>query len=196
VEVPAVAEQDSLAGQTARDIVAQSPFVTTHHFTLPEDRDFLGVILGARYDGSPLIVSDEPPPADSLEGYVPSSIPGGRAPHLWLDRDRGHGSSLYDRLGCGFALLRFGGSSDTSKLDDAARSGEIPLQIVEVALPEARALYDRNFYLVRPDGYIAWRGDALPDDVDGLLDILLGRKPKTPADVGILHDEAVRRASR
>jgi 2-polyprenyl-6-methoxyphenol hydroxylase-like FAD-dependent oxidoreductase len=199
VEVPAVAEEDSPAGQSARNIIAQSPFVTTHHFTLPEDRDFLGVILGARYDGSPLIVADGPPPADSLEHYVPSSIPGGRAPHLWLDRARGPGSSLYDHIGSGFALLRFGGSSDTSRLETAAQSGEIPLQIVDVQLPEARALYDRNFYLVRPDGYIAWCGDALPNDVDGLLDIvlgrnLLGRTSKTPADVDIVDDDGVRRA--
>ena len=36
-------------------------------------------------------------------------------------------------------------------------------------LPQARELYGRALALVRPDQYIAWRGDRLPDDVDVLL---------------------------
>ena len=44
--VTPVAEEDLPAGEAARAEIAQSQFVTTHHFTLPEDRDFLGVILG------------------------------------------------------------------------------------------------------------------------------------------------------
>ena len=74
--VTPVAEEDSPAGEAARAEIAQSQFVTTHHFTLPEDRDFLGVILGSRYDGSPLIVADAPEPPDSRERYVPSDHPG------------------------------------------------------------------------------------------------------------------------
>ena len=78
-------------------------------------RDWLGVILGSRYDGSPVIVSDQAPAADSLETYRPSDIPGGRAPHLWLDDGRSHGSSLYDHLGPGFTLFLFK-DKDVSKL--------------------------------------------------------------------------------
>ena len=32
-------------------------------------------------------------------------------------------------------------------------------------MPEARELYGRDLALVRPDQYIAWRGDDVPDDV-------------------------------
>ncbi len=175
VDVPSAAEQDSEEGQIARSLIAQHSFVTTHHFLLPEDRDWLGVILGSRYDGSPLIISDVAPPTDSLEQYRPSDIPGGRAPHLWLDRGRGKGSSLYDRLGLGFTLMRFAnGAPDVSKLENLARDRGIPLAVVDVALPEARELYSRNLYLVRPDHYIAWCGDDLPDDVGQLLDRVTG----------------------
>ena len=45
----------------------------------------IGVQLGARYDGSPIIAPDgtEPPPDDPAV-YVPTACPGGRAPHVWL----------------------------------------------------------------------------------------------------------------
>src|SRR5262249_40723117 len=81
---PAI-EQDSAVGAAERARAAQSSFVLNNHFVLPEERDFLGVVLGARYDGSPLVVADGSPPADDVETYTASSAPGGRAPHLWLD---------------------------------------------------------------------------------------------------------------
>jgi hypothetical protein len=36
-------------------------------------------------------------------------------------------------------------------------------------VPEARVLYGHDLALIRPDQYIAWRGDRLPDDLDALL---------------------------
>jgi hypothetical protein len=176
VDVPPVAEQDSPEGEAARRVIAQSPFVTTHHFTLPEERDWLGVILGSRYDGSPVIASDTEPPPDSLETYRPSDVPGGRAPHLWLDQGRGPGSSLYDHVGAGLTLLRFG-RQNVQALEAAAQARAIPLTVVDVSLPAARALYERALYLIRPDCTIAWRGDALPDDAGALLDTITGRVP-------------------
>ena len=69
----------------------------------------LGVQLGARYDGSPIVVSDgTPPPADDLFDYRPSGVPGGRAPHVWTGDGRGIGNSLFDRFGPGFTVLRLG----------------------------------------------------------------------------------------
>jgi 2-polyprenyl-6-methoxyphenol hydroxylase-like FAD-dependent oxidoreductase len=182
-DVTAVAEEDSPAGEAARQELAKSPFVTTHHFTLPEDRDWLGVILGSRYDDSPIVVSDCAPPPDSLERYVPSDIPGGRAPHLWLDQGRAAGSSLFDRLGPGFTLLRLTGERDTSPLEDAARVRGVPLTVLDIASPAARELYARSLYLIRPDRYIAWRGDELPRDVDALLDTVRGRRPQPHANL-------------
>ena len=136
----------------------------------------------SRYDGSPLIVADAPEPPDSRERYVPSDIPGGRAPHLWLDGGRGPGSSLFDHLGLGLTLLRFGGPQDVTALQGVARDRGIPLKIVDVTVPEGRALYSRNLYLVRPDFYIAWRGDQLPDDIGEILDTLVGRTTQRRMD--------------
>jgi hypothetical protein len=40
--------------------------------------------------------------------------------------------------------------------------------------PAVRKAYARNYALVRPDGHVAWRGDAIPTDVDSLLDVVTG----------------------
>jgi hypothetical protein len=54
-------------------------------------------------------------------------------------------------------------------LEQTAAARGIPLTILHVTLPEARALYGCELALIRPDQYISWRGDRLPDDLDALL---------------------------
>jgi 2-polyprenyl-6-methoxyphenol hydroxylase-like FAD-dependent oxidoreductase len=135
----------------------------------------IGVQLGVRYDDSPIIADDGPAPADDFIRYTPSSVPGGRAPHMWLDASRGRGSSLYDRLGAGFTLLRLGGKAiDTTALEDAARASGIPLKVLDVADEAARDLYDRDLAVIRPDQHIAWRGNGVPDDPRSLWAKLTG----------------------
>ncbi|CAN0569362.1 unnamed protein product, partial [Laminaria digitata] len=127
----------------------------------------LGIQLGARYDASPLIVGDgtEPPP-DSPVDYVPSACPGGRAPHVWLD----DGASIHDRFGKWFTLVKFGApDTDMSPFEAAAAALNVPLDVIDVAEPAARALYQCAFALIRPDHHVAWRGDALPDDAGALM---------------------------
>ena len=133
-------------------------------------------MCSARVTTSPIVISDDPPPADQHERYRPSSVPGGRAPHLWLDDKRGAGSSLFDRFGRYFTLLRIGdGAPDSKAFEDAAQRLGMPLAVIDVALPEATTLYECKLALVRPDQHIAWRGDALPQDVHGLLGRAIGR---------------------
>jgi 2-polyprenyl-6-methoxyphenol hydroxylase-like FAD-dependent oxidoreductase len=174
IEVAPAIEHDTAEGAAERARAAQSSFVVKNHFVLPEERDFLGVVLGARYDGSPLIVADGAPPEAGVESYTPSSVPGGRAPHLWLDDARGAGSSLYDRFGRYFTLLRFA-NVDTAALERAAERAAVPLKVVDITHPKALELYPRKLVLIRPDQHVAWRGDALPHDTEGLLAAVTGR---------------------
>jgi hypothetical protein len=51
----------------------------------------------------------------------------------------------------------------------------VPLEVLDVRLPELRELYERDLALIRPDQYICWRGDRLPDDVEGLLRVVTGQ---------------------
>jgi aromatic ring hydroxylase-like protein len=45
----------------------------------------------------------------------------------------------------------------------------VPLKVLEVRSAEARDLYGCDLALIRPDQYVAWRGNASPADPDGLM---------------------------
>lgn len=159
VAVPPHLEHTTAEGEAARRVVGAS---------LAEHRDEVtswGVQLGARYDASPLTVSDSPPPADVHADYVPSAVPGGRAPHLWLNDRRGSGDSLFDHFGRGFTLLELGENPPSgAALQNAAEAGRVPLKTLRITDALARERYERDLVLVRPDQHIAWRGNKLPAD--------------------------------
>jgi len=167
VPVPPDLESPSMAGAAARREVGA--FLST----FGEEFASLGVQLGARYDGSPIIAEDGTPPPDDFVRYRPSGVPGGRAPHLWIGAGRGAADSLFDRFGVGFTLLRFGVESGAALIEAAAARG-IPLTVVDAMLPAARALYGRDLALIRPDQHVAWRGDTAPADADALWAKLTG----------------------
>jgi 2-polyprenyl-6-methoxyphenol hydroxylase-like FAD-dependent oxidoreductase len=162
-------DDDSPAGEATRRTVS------AHLAGMTEEYASLGVQLGARYDGSPIVAEDGTPPADVYERYVPSGVPGGRAPHYWPGQGRGHGDSLFDWFGKGFTLLKLGGkAADASPIEAAARKRRVPLTVLDLPQPDARELYGRDLVLIRPDQYVAWRGNALPADCDRLLGRLTG----------------------
>jgi len=130
-----------------------------------------GITFGARYDGSPAIVSDgSTPPPDAADRYTPSACPGGRAPHLWLDE----GVSLYDRFGFEWTLLHLAGDAAAGPWQDAARRRALPLKVQRLCGDEARALYAAELVLIRPDQVVAWRGDERTDP-EAVLQRLLGQ---------------------
>jgi 2-polyprenyl-6-methoxyphenol hydroxylase-like FAD-dependent oxidoreductase len=165
---PAEMEDDTPAGAAARREVS------AHLATMGEEFASIGVQLGARYDGSPIIPANGAPPADEYARYTPSAVPGGRAPHLWLGEGRNYGDSLYDRLSQGFTLLRFGRRADAGPIEVAAAASKIPLTVLDVPSREGRELYGADLALVRPDQYLAWRGDKPPSDPARLLAQVVG----------------------
>lgn len=113
-----------------------------------------GITFGTRYDGSPVIAeSDEEPPEDVANNYVPTGVPGGRPPHWWLDSD----TSLYDKFGFDWTLLAFDGA-DTDAISSEAVKRGLTLDVLPLDVPEIRALYGADLALVRPDQMLAWRG--------------------------------------
>ena len=121
----------------------------------------LGVVLGYRYNDSPVVVPDgTPPTSPDFVNYVPSSRPGALAPHAWLH----DGSSLYDHFGAGFTLLG-SGDADSGELartaQDAAALG-ISMTVLQPREGGIAALYPSRYTLIRPDQHVAWRGDAWP----------------------------------
>lgn len=136
----------------------------------PEFRT-VGLQLGYRYEDSPICVVDgTPSPPDDPAQYTPSARPGSRAPHAFL-RD---GRSMLDLYGRGFTLLRFPGAPPGSAIEAVARARGVPLTTVDMDEPEAASLYERRMVLVRPDGHVAWRSDASPDNAVALMDCVRG----------------------
>ena len=131
-----------------------------------------GIALGYRYDPSPVIVADGSlPPPDSIQRYTPSTHPGCRAPHGWIE---GNFSTL-DLFGDGFVLLRLGRDApDGGGLADAARQRGVPLRIESIDDAKIVGIYECRLVLVRPDGHIAWRGDDAPADPLAVIDRVRG----------------------
>lgn len=169
IAIPPAVEDDSPAGEQARRELGA---VLS---TCGEQYGSIGVQLGARYDGSPIVAANGAPPADRFDTYTPTSIPGGRTPHVWLDDKREFGSSLFDHLGPGFTLLRLGANApDASAMVSAAAQRKIPLTVLNIANPDARDLYECDLVLVRPDQHVAWRGNRVASDPDRLFAQLVG----------------------
>ena len=132
----------------------------------------IGLQIGYRYEDSPICIPDDTAaPPDKAGDYVPSARPGSRAPHAWLRDDR----STLDLFGRGFTLLRFGADApDGRAATEAAASYGVPLEIETIDAPDAAALYERKLALVRPDGHVAWRGNALPRDTGAMIERVRG----------------------
>ena len=131
-----------------------------------------GGTLGYRYDPSAICVPDgTPPPPDDQTTYIQTSRPGSRAPHAWL----ADGRTTLDLFGEGFTLLRLGDGVDGAEVIKAAAAArQLPLEIVSIADPAICALYEKSLVLVRPDGHVAWRGDAAPANAAAMIDQVRG----------------------
>lgn len=132
-----------------------------------------GIHFGYRYARSPVVAhEDGPEPAWRMHEIVPTTWPGGRAPSVRL----ADGTSLFDRLGPAFTLVDFAGAGEVAA-KEAVRHG-VPVTYLPVDDPAARAVWERDLVLVRPDQHVAWRGDAVPDDWLGVVDLVSGRDPR------------------
>jgi 2-polyprenyl-6-methoxyphenol hydroxylase-like FAD-dependent oxidoreductase len=137
----------------------------------------VGVHLGYIYHPSPIIMPDGTrKPADDTFGYRPTAFPGARAPHVWLSP----GHSILDLFGSGFVLLNFSGVS-TEAVERAATIRGVPLKVHRIANQEAAALYGRALVLVRPDGHVAWRGNAVFVNPLAMIDTIRGAGPRIAA---------------
>jgi hypothetical protein len=132
-----------------------------------------GVMLGYRYDGSPIVWADgTPAPPDQSHPYVQTARPGARAPHVWLD----DGRSTLDLYGRGFVLLRLGHNPPSgASIEQAAQQRGVPMTAIAIDDAKVLAAYERKLVLVRPDGHVAWRADQESADAGALIDVIRGQ---------------------
>jgi len=154
--------ESSPAGEAARKRLGEEIVKNTSRELLSD-----GIAMGYRYDASPIVCADggEPPPLSVTE-YVQSSFPGARAPHARL----ADGRSTLDLFGRSYVMLRLGPDAPkTRSVEDAAKRRGVPLEVAAIDEATVGSVYEKKLVLVRPDGHVAWRGDALPPDADAVI---------------------------
>ena len=136
-----------------------------------KSNEMIGAELGYRYAGSPIIADEPGGPEDDFRRYIPTSWPGARLPHVWLD---GH-VPIQDRIGRGYTLLRLGrNTEDGDSLQDAFRALRAPFEVVDIPDQAARDVYGFDLILLRPDLHVAWRGQQLATAPENLARLVTG----------------------
>ena len=131
----------------------------------------LHLVLGHRYDASP-IISDCQAPAGGWETHA---CPGRRLPHRWV----APGVSTLDLAGPGHVVLT-AGPRDADGLVAAARRSAVPLAVKHVEKADLDAL-GATTIVVRPDQIVAWCGDLAAADAGELPTRLAGRPTEARA---------------
>jgi hypothetical protein len=124
----------------SRYVTRTAPYLASKGFQ-PVAHD-MNVELGYCYDGQ---LHEHP---NESKGR-----PGSRAPHLWLSEGR----STLDLLGRDYVLLagpQWNGTTDIQVH-----------RIAEPTFPAAYGISPSGAVLVRPDGFVAWRGEGSPPAV-------------------------------
>ena len=156
-------------GQATRDALAATANVEQR-----KTNEMIGAELGYRYVGSPIVVDEPGGPEHLFREYVPTTWPGARLPHVWLD-DR---TALHDRIGDGYTLLRLGRTkTDTSCLERAMRETGAPFGVLTIDDRAPRDVYGYDLIMVRPDLHVVWRGQKAPDDPQALAAMVTGQCP-------------------
>jgi len=156
----------SAEGQATRDNLVRVANVEQR-----KTNEMIGAELGYRYVGSP-IISDEPGgPEHLFREYVPTTWPGARLPHVWLEPGR----SVHDIIGHGYTLLLLDrGSLDTTGLEGAMRATRAPFETIAIGAAAPRDVYGYDLILLRPDLHVVWRGNSPPADPAQLAALATG----------------------
>ncbi|KQY56775.1 MULTISPECIES: FAD-dependent monooxygenase [unclassified Nocardioides] len=149
-----------------------------------------GVELDQHYESSAVADDDTPwptPDRDPELFHHPTTHPGARLPHAWLEHE-GRQVSTLDLVGHGaFTLLTgIGGEAWADAAAKAATELGVPLNVRTLGhhseyddvlgrWAELREVEDTGCLLVRPDHHVAWRSTRLTDDPQGDLVAVLRR---------------------
>ncbi|KNB51255.1 FAD-dependent monooxygenase [Streptomyces caatingaensis] len=139
----------------------------------PWTQEYNTVSLGYRYH-SPAFSLENPADEERLEDPgEPSGRPGTRATHVPIEQN-GSPLSTLDLFGRGFVLMTGDGDADWHTVVEQAASGRgVPVTVHRIGprsseLTDAEGRWATSYgvsaggaVLVRPDGFIAWRGHTL-----------------------------------
>jgi 2-polyprenyl-6-methoxyphenol hydroxylase-like FAD-dependent oxidoreductase len=136
-----------------------------------KSNEMIGAELGYRYVDSPIICNIPGGPEHLFREYHPTTWPGARLPHVWLD----DGTPLQDKIPDGYAILKLAGAkADASGLERAIAAHGAPVKVLDLPDRTAREVYGYDLVLVRPDMHVVWRGNAAPEDAAKVAAVATG----------------------
>jgi len=138
------------------------------------------IVLAFEYANSNIICHEDPSEhkvtLNILSPFMPVALPGRRAPHVVLKEK----PTIHDLFEKDHTLLIIDGDqTDCRDLQDAAKDWKMPLKVCAIIckdLPQVIAIYSKNYYIVRPDGIIAWCSDSQPNrrEADRIISVICG----------------------
>jgi hypothetical protein len=174
-------ERRAVFVSTARDfikkfIVDDRAFVRNHHperdlaafeaawAARGQGGDSQGVSTFApHYEGSSITLDGAGSAPSAVGDHDFAARPGHHLAPLALGRE-----TTVDRLGSGYTLISTtAGEGGAQAFARAAAERKLPLQVLPLRQEVSHPGYGHDLVLVRPDGYVAWCGDAdvLPDEI-------------------------------
>jgi 2,4-dichlorophenol 6-monooxygenase len=191
-----VRKEDSPRGAEARKKLRAAIELKNYEFNAH------GVELGQRYRSNAVVPDGTPEPEydrDPELYYHPTTWPGARLPHVWLEHRgeklsshdvsaKGEKVSTLDFAGKGRFTL-FTGIGGDGWADAAAEvSADLGVEIAAYVIgpgrdvldtyddwARAREVGERGCVLVRPDAHVAWRSDDMVEDPRSALAEVMGR---------------------
>ncbi|WP_225840381.1 FAD-dependent monooxygenase [Streptomyces sp. NK08204] len=142
--------------------------------------------IGFAYEDGALVPDGTEPPARSPMGtdYHPTTRPGHRLPHAWIERD-GQRLSTHDLTGASAGFVLITGAAGTPWAEAAEQVADklsVPLTVARIGdgaqyadsgWAAVREIADDGAVLVRPDNHVAWRSmGACEDPADALTQAL------------------------
>jgi 2-polyprenyl-6-methoxyphenol hydroxylase-like FAD-dependent oxidoreductase len=163
--LPNIAEDSAAGAETRKNLSAIADVEQR------KSNEMIGAELGYRYVDSPIVCNIPGGPEHLFREYHPTTWPGARLPHVWLD----DGTAMQDRIPDGYCILKLGGTeTDAHGLEHAIRARGAPVTVLEIPDRVAREVYGHDLILLRPDLHVVWRGNAAPDDPARIAAIATG----------------------
>ena len=157
--------EPEIAEDTPAGLAARARLAATAEREQRKVNEMNGAELGYRYVDSPIIDDIPGGPEHPFREYRPTTWPGARLPHVWLQ----DGTPIQDRIpATAYTLLRLNCARGTETLEAAFHARGVPFTVLDVVSDAARAVYQRDLLLLRPDMHVVWRGNRPPEDPVGL----------------------------
>ncbi len=160
----------TLYEDTPAGLAAREDLVAVADIEQRKVNEMVGAELGYRYVDSPIIDSIPGGPEHLCREYRPTTWPGARLPHAWLD-----GVAVQDLIPKdGYTLLRLDPQHDTAPLRAAFEARGAPLTVLDLPGQPVREIYERDLLLLRPDMHVVWRDNRLPQEPNELVAVATG----------------------